>query len=582
MIDADTLKQFEEALGAYREDDETLQPIVTLAEQVFGDNWTGQLVSELSSALADRSDASDLIEKAEHAVHYYGALAAWEEANSYISGKEAYTVEMLQERLPVLEYWLRLFGDEGDALMAQVRGLLTSSSNADTPVQQSENLIDNAPVEKKEAEAPVMPEPIASDALVSDESILADVKKDKTEDVVVIEDVKQEPVPEVKQESVPLEDNKDDEAAVEEKEIVENTPIEVNDLPKEEVIKEPEDVKNEEIPSVQEIVQEENVQVKEKKQPEEVPQKEETVQIKDVAPETVSVSEIQPESKEAPAEKIEEKKVVLSDQDREIPILDVLESVDMANQKTPDKDKSKDTEGMSIVDQELSALEQLHSVNGEEPVFKSSSYTGLDPLPTEEKTDDVPQEKAPEIEDVKPADYVSVNTESKNWDIAVFLRQKKLYDEACNWLSAWCVRMDGAAKDEYPHYGFIVDLMYDLRDKAHNILDNQLLDEIIEQDVAGGRAAVQGVVDALDKEIEGLPDDLKLSTAEKVKLSAREILGQIDTSNEKEVMDAPPDGFELMDDPYAISTEQILSDFEKTEQKAQKEIDNLNVIDENK
>ena len=615
MIDADTLKQFEEVLKAYHEDDETLQPIVTLAEQALGDNWTGQLVPELNSALAGRSDASDLIEKAEHAVHYYGALAAWEEANSYISGKEEYTVEMLQERLPVLEYWLRLFGDEGEALMAQVRGLLNSSSNSDNLAQKDENLVDNAPVvEEKTEKASVMPEPIAADAIVSDESILADTKENKTEDSVVIEDVKPEPTPEVKEEPVqeikqepapevkeevsvveqepivevkqepaPVENNKVDVETVAVEEATENTKVEINDLPKQEVVEEPKETKKEEVQPVEEVVQEESVQIKEAPQPEEIPQQEEVVEIKkETKAEPVSISEIQPENDKAPAEKAEEKKVVLSDQDREIPNLDVLESVDQANQKTPDNGGSKDTDGMSIVDQELSALEQLHSVNSEEPVFKSSSYTGLDPLPSEEKTEDVPKEKAPEIEDVKPADYASVNTESKNWDIAVFLRQKKLYDEACNWLSAWCVRMDGAAKDEYPHYGFIVDLMYDLRDKAHNILDNQLLDEIVEQDVEGGRAAVQGVVDALDKEIEGLPDDLKLSTAEKMKLSAREILGQIDTSNEKEVMDAPPDGFELMDDPYAISTEQILSDFEKTEQKAQKEIDNLNVIDENK
>ena len=109
-----------------------------------------------------------------------------------------------------------------------------------------------------------------------------------------------------------------------------------------------------------------------------------------------------------------------------------------------------------------------------------------------------------------------------------------------------------------------------------------ILDEIVEKDVAGGRQAVQKVLDALDKEIEGLPDDLRLSTAKRMELSAREVLGEIDMKQEKEDIGAPPDGFELMDDPYAVSTEQIISDFEKTEKEAEKRIDNLNVIYENK
>ena len=51
---------------------------------------------------------------------------------------------------------------------------------------------------------------------------------------------------------------------------------------------------------------------------------------------------------------------------------------------------------------------------------------------------------------------------------------------------------------------------------------------------------------------------------------------------EKEDIVAPSDGFELMDYPYAVSTEQIISNFEKTEKEAEKRIDNLNVIYENK
>ena len=141
--------------------------------------------------------------------------------------------------------------------------------------------------------------------------------------------------------------------------------------------------------------------------------------------------------------------------------------------------------------------------------------------------------------------------------------------------------MENKEKIDYPHYGFIVDIMYDLKEKIQALLENQLLEDLIDQQIPGGRDTLNRLASAIDKELNDLPDDLKISTAEKIKLNAREILGAIDDSDEKEYIGPAPDGFELMDDPYAASTEQILSDFEKTEEEAQDQIDKLNVIDEN-
>ena len=545
MIEADTLKQLEDALMAYREDQETLGPVVSIAEQALGENWTNELSNELASVLSGNPKASELLEKAEHVIHYYGALAAWEEATSYVSGKEPYTSELLQERLPVLEYWLNLFGDEGDALMAQVRGLLenapaaTTETSSEEVAQETQSdvssqteagqktpLEDNALEENLQATVatePTMPEPIASDAYIDEESIL-DIKTPETQEIQSIEEKPSD---------------------VMQTEVLEETSsiVETND----------------------ETVVEDDVAA------------EKTV----AEPIEKQVEELAPEEQ---ATKQEDPVVFLSEQDREIPNLDILETVDEANRKD-DVSENNESENVSVTEKALSELAQLHSVNNDEPIFRADPYSGLDEVEkdtTEKVKNDEPEEKAPEIQDASTADYNNASMESKNWDIAVFLRQKKLYEEATNWLASWCVRMDAQDKTEYPFYGFIVDLMYDLKDKAHNILDNQLLDEIVEKDVAGGRQAVQKVLDALDKEIEGLPDDLRLSTAERMELSAREVLGEIDMKQEKEDIGAPPDGFELMDDPYAVSTEQIISDFEKTEKEAEKRIDNLNVIYENK
>ena len=39
MVDTNTLQQFEDALMAYQENQETLNPVVVLAEQLCGASW---------------------------------------------------------------------------------------------------------------------------------------------------------------------------------------------------------------------------------------------------------------------------------------------------------------------------------------------------------------------------------------------------------------------------------------------------------------------------------------------------------------------------------------------------------------
>ena len=92
-------------------------------------------------------------------------------------------------------------------------------------------------------------------------------------------------------------------------------------------------------------------------------------------------------------------------------------------------------------------------------------WIDLDSIPTAEPpVSPIREPKEPE----KDPQFVS-----QNWDITAYLKQKELFDAANNWLSAWCIRMDKVEKTSYPYYGFIVDLMHDLKEKAQLVLENQ-------------------------------------------------------------------------------------------------------------
>jgi len=595
MVDTNTLQQFEDALMAYQENQETLNPVVVLAEQLCGASWVNDLSAMLQEAWANNPKRDTLMAKAEHAMNYYGALAAWNETSAYLSGETECTAELLQERMPVLEYWLNLFGEEGTQLLAQLKDLMAQkeqnvsvdqidaaqpivspeqTETAQTDTSQVIEVVRPATITENVEETEVaMPVPVASDSMIPEESILDQAaEKIRTQSMPKEDDVQSE------QEDispVPVDDN----ISVEPADVV-NEPVKVVEPEpmvqveeKEEVIKnktsEPEpdlapvnEVKTETISEEKkpDVASVEVVDETPKKEPETI--QSEVTQIPAKEPEQVppdatqvtpdSATEIQIETFEEKSEPIKKQTVV-------------EETTPMLQSEEEQTDKA------------IQELEQLHALYEDNNAEKEKTPN----------TERITTQQMPEI-----TEAVSVQTkqkvvdtnepgESRNWDIATFLRLNKLYNDVSSWLSAWCIRMDNADKITYPHYGFIVDLMYDLKDKATDLLDNQLLDEIIEHDVAGGRETVKKIKSALEDEIAGLPDDLKLSTPEKVKLSAQEILGKLDTSSEDEDIGAPPDGFELMDDPYAVSTEQIISDFEKTEQEAQNQIDKLDIVDKN-
>ncbi len=555
MADANLLNQLENSLISYQETQETLDAVVRAAQATFGDNWISELPHAFDNAQIEDATKSLLKDKIDHAVHYYGALTAWQEASAYLSDPSSVTLEALSERIPVLEYWLALFGNEGTELTNQVKALYRqiAQNNNQTPETEQTNV---TPATNEPAT-----ETVASDekvTTIAEEQALNTVQAQETPaQPIAAETVSKtsEPVQMIEPVMRPNTDRVQhaQEAPAEQKE----------------PLVEPSALLDADAGAIEQAVAEtaQMLQASEEQgqdQPIETQPLEQTQPIEQTQPvEVQSIEQTQQPLEAQP---------VFNDPNA-IPSIDAVVTEQNAVSAEPQiAQPSTD----NLVEETANSWTDTNT-SGEAPL---ENWIDLENIPMPQ-TQDVQIEQEPII-DAKEVMEGYSRPVSQNWDIANFLRQKRLYDDANNWLSAWCIRMDNAEKTSYPHYGFIVDIMHDLKEKIQNVLENQLLEEVVDREIPGGRIGMERLAKAIDQEIEDLPDDFKLSTEEKIKLNAREILGRMDTSEEQEDIGPAPDGFELMDDPYAASADKIISDFEKTEQEAQNQIDKLNVIEDNK
>lgn len=576
MVDVNSLRELEKALADYQETQETLNTFVGIAQRILGDEWLSVLsdIIENDNTLVP-NEKKVLKDKANHAIHYYGALAAWEEAYSYLNNTQVATLDLLRERLPVLEYWLNLFGQEGKDLVQKVRALAQQKAQEKTAEEEQQ-------VEDLQQSLSENSTPIVQAEVGRNESLQTMQSTDLAQETNLPEDSQIIDVPQAQ----PL-------AQVEQGEKLQEVQVVEPSVSSE--VQEQEDEQTQVFEAEQEAQQASN-------DAETVP---ETALAEDVVAQSAENQTITP----VMAEEVAEVEPFDAPEVQGDTLNTVADSAPVENVAQVDAVESEVVENVAQAEAvEPEAVENVAPIEAVEPapasaepnVETQSAPEGLivrqmpkpdinrDTYPNlslEELVDEgsagalnaAPVQVATAEQNVAEPTYGF----SQNWDIASYQRQKRLYDDANNWLNAWCIRMDNMDKTSYPHYGFIVDITYDLKEKIQNVLENQLLDELVDREIEGGKEALERLAQALDKELDGLPDDLKLSTKDKMELDAKAVLGALDTSNEKEYIGPAADGFELMDDPYAVPTEQIISDFEATEKNAQNEIDKLNVIEDN-
>ncbi len=524
MPSSEQLKSLLDALAAYQQDQQTLQPIVDAAQAIYGQDWTAVLTNELETVQGiDPATLNSLKEKANHAIHYYGALAAWEEAHQYLNATDPVDPAVLEDRLPTLEYWLALFGDEGNKVVAKLRQLLANIS----PV------------------LPSTPQPVETAVPVQETQITETVE------------VEQAPV----QEDIPIPSGV---------EVSQEQPeTDMASFTREET----------QIDMGQPLVTDTNT----------VPAQEDILQ-------TQEDIQVYPES-------ISEDTILTEEDILDTPALPSQEAEPVLSQPA----YTEDIVGDPLVPEpeEIAQPEQTY-VQDENPssdiVYEQDDRgnTSVEADVFENRPEEMPQTSHPVVTEVveeavyKPQpeaapiiqETVTVEEETpKNWEIANYLKEKALYEQVVAWATAKCIHMGNIELTAYPHYGFIVDMMRSLKENIQNLLDNQLLAEVIEQQLKDGRKGLEDFLKVIDTELAHLPE-IESQPAENIieGVDARSILGQIDTSNTKEYLGPAPDGFELMDDPYAkeeeASKEELLKAYEQTEANMSDSISRLDILEE--
>ena len=479
MINDPSLQAVIDALTMYQNDLDTLQPVVKASEAYLGDDWISMLPNVLDKAELEASQKDLLKERADHAIHYYGATAAYSEIQEYLKDPKQLDKAQVTARLPILEYWMEFFGSDG---MDLVRTLKTKLEPDEEPTPQWD-----AQMEKLQQEV----QPPAVEEQMVDEDKLFENPQGTPADAVAqaFENILR-----------PEDEQQADEDGVVAEEPAEAEPVVAEPAAEEPIVKE-EDI-------LQEPVEEPVAQ-------------EESVVAEPVAEESV-VEEPVASKVEEPVEKEPEDAVV----------------------QEPVVDESLVTEPVEITPVE--ATEEDASL-AEDKNFPTTMAEA------EAQTQSTPQQRE--------------NTQ-KDWDIENFTREWALYDGVFSWINARCLRLKLSDKRRYPYYGFLVDLMRSLRDDAQALLDNAKYEAILPVEVKGGREAVEGLVAALDKEILDLSDEFPTSVEEQLNPKEIEkVFGPLDTGPEEDIGPAP-DGFELIDDPYAKQTE--VADQEPEEPKSKK------------
>ena len=459
MINDPSLQAVIDALTMYQNDLDTLQAIVKASEAYLGDDWISMLPAVLDKADIEATQKALLKERADHAIHYYGATAAYSEIQEYLKDPQSLDKTQVAARLPVLEYWMEFFGPEG---MDLVRTLKTKLE----PDMQTTPQWD-AQVEKlqQEVQETTAVEPPAGEEQLVDESKLFENPPEAPADAVVqaFENILR---PADAQEPVAAEPTV--------QEPVTDEPVTEEPVVEEPVVTEP-------------VVEEPTTQVAQ----------EPTVEEPVVAEPTA---------------------------------------------------------------QEPAAQEPKEEVAVEEPVVQEDPES----LATDKN---FPTTMAEAESQTQPEPQKRENVQ-KDWDVVALLREWKLYDDVFAWMNARSLRLKLSDKRKYPYYGFLVDLMRTLRDDAQALLDNAKYEAILPVEVEGGREAVEGLVAALTKEIIDLSDEYPTSVEEQLNPKEIEkVFGPLDTGPEEDVGPAP-DGFEVLDDPYAKSSEPVIQ--EGTEEKKKK------------
>ncbi len=115
------------------------------------------------------------------------------------------------------------------------------------------------------------------------------------------------------------------------------------------------------------------------------------------------------------------------------------------------------------------------------------------------------------------------------WYLDNYILLKDYYDRTISRIAARCVRMGNIAMEEYPFYGYILDVLEEISDTGDYILKHKELYPYVEKKIAGGLPALKKTLAEYQEELRAnsSPEMIKEDASEVEKM--KEALGAIST-----------------------------------------------------
>ena len=167
------------------------------------------------------------------------------------------------------------------------------------------------------------------------------------------------------------------------------------------------------------------------------------------------------------------------------------------------------------------------------------------------------QQSKEQVQMNKPAQNVQASasvqqnapTPSKEslWYVDNYILLKDYYDRTISRIAARCVRMGNIAMEEYPFYGYILDVLEEISDTGDYILQHKELYPYVEKKIAGGINDLKKTLAEYQEELRNnsSPDMIKEDESEIEKM--KEALGAVATVADDPTVGAGMNMDQLMD-----------------------------------
>lgn len=118
------------------------------------------------------------------------------------------------------------------------------------------------------------------------------------------------------------------------------------------------------------------------------------------------------------------------------------------------------------------------------------------------------------------------------WYLDNYILLKDYFDRTVSRIAARCVRKGNIAMEEYPFYGYILDVLEEISETGEYILEHKELYPYIEKKIVGGVAALQKNLREYQQELQNnsSPDMIKQDAGELDKMKAA--LGEFDKTED--------------------------------------------------